>query len=91
MEYNELLRTFNQGDIALIKSLLQAEGIDYYLKGENFNLVRPLADPPIFMVREDQYPEAKEIIKGLNISFGSKTAKEGSPEGPDNEDIFKND
>lgn len=79
MEYRELVRTFNQGDIALIKSMLLAEGIEYYLKGEDFNLVRPLAVPPIFMVREDQYQEAQEIIKGLNVSFGIKTTRECSP------------
>lgn len=87
MEYKELLRTFNQGDIALIKSLLLAEGIDYYLQGEDFNLVRPLALPPVFMVREDQYQEAQDIIQGLNISFGSKSAREFLPEDLGEDDV----
>ena len=65
MDYKELLRTFNQGDIALIKSILEAEKIEYYLKGENFNLVRPLAVAPIFMVRADQLDTAKEVIGEL--------------------------
>ena len=65
MEYKELLMTFNQGDIALIKSLLEAEGVVYYLKGENFNLVRPLAEAPMFMVREDQLKKAQEVIKNF--------------------------
>ncbi|HPB68032.1 MAG TPA: DUF2007 domain-containing protein [Candidatus Omnitrophota bacterium] len=83
MAYVELVRTFNQGDIALIKSLLLAEGIEYYLQGEDFNLVRPLAVPPVFMVREEQYQDAREIIQGLNISLGSKTTKECSPDETD--------
>ncbi len=75
MEYKELLKTFNQGDIALIKSLLEAEGIDFYVQGETFNLVRPLAVPPVFMVREDQLQQARDIIQDLNISFSiNKTA-----------------
>lgn len=70
MEFKELIRTLNQGDIAFIKSLLEAEGIEYYLHGEHFNLIRPLIEPARFMVREDQFGKAQELIKDLTISYG---------------------
>ena len=69
-EYRELIRTFNQGDIALIKSLLDSESIEYFLQGENFNLVRPLAQAPIFMVKKDQFIQARDLIKDLDVSLG---------------------
>ena len=34
VEYQEILYTHNQGDIAVIKSILDSAGIIYYLKGE---------------------------------------------------------
>ena len=47
-----ILRTFNQVDVAMIKSFLEGN-VDYYFKDENFMSVRPLLEPSVLMVRED--------------------------------------
>ena len=45
IEYEEVLRTFNQADIAFIKSILDAAGMTYYFIGEHFTYVGPFAVP----------------------------------------------
>lgn len=71
IEYEELLSTYNQGDIAIIKSVLDAENIIYYFKGENFNLLRPLVQPAILMVSKDQLERAKGILKNYKLEYRS--------------------
>lgn len=67
--YEEILATFNPADIAMIKSLLDSEAIDYYFKGEFFNFVEPLIQPARLMVRQDQMDVAKEILSDLRIAY----------------------
>ena len=69
IEFEEILLTFNAGDIATVKSLLEEEGIDYYFQNEFFNYVQPLAQPARLMVRKDQAEEAREILKELKITY----------------------
>ena len=69
IEYEEILATFNPADIAIIKSLLDSEDIDYYFKGEFFNFVEPLIQPARLMVRQDQAQSAHEILSDLRISY----------------------
>ena len=63
VDFSEILRTYNQGDIALLKSILNDNEIVYYFKGENFNTLRPLIEPTSLMVRYDQASEVKELLK----------------------------
>ena len=69
IDFKEVLTTYNPGDVAFIKSLLESEGIQYFFKGENFMYVRPLADPARLMIRADQVEEAVELLKNVQLSF----------------------
>jgi hypothetical protein len=59
----------NQGDIALIKSILEDANIDYYVFGENFLSVDPLIQPAKFFVNENQIDEVKELLKDIKLSI----------------------
>lgn len=69
VEFEEVLRTYNQGDIALIKSVLDAAAIEYFFQGEIFNLVDPLIQPARLRVRKDQAGDARELLKGLSFNY----------------------
>lgn len=69
IDFKEVLTTYNPGDVAFIKSLLESEGIQYFFKGEHFMYVRPLADPARLMIRSDQVEEAVELLKNVQLSF----------------------
>ena len=64
-----VLSTYNLGDISLIRSLLDNEGIEYFLQGENTAYIRGYMDPTILMVREDQVSIVKELLKEFKINF----------------------
>ena len=65
MTYVELIRTYNQADVALIRSLLQSEEILHYVHGERFSLLRPFLQPARIMVAEDRIEEARELISQI--------------------------
>lgn len=67
MEFKELIRTFNKGDIAFLKSLLESEQIEFYCHGEYFSLCHHMVEPVRIMVREDQLEKAQNLIKDLKI------------------------
>ena len=67
--FEEILSTFNLGDIALIKSILDDAKIEYYFRGEIFNQVDPLIQPAILVVRKDQVVTARYLLSNMNVSF----------------------
>jgi hypothetical protein len=69
--YEELIFTYNPGDSALLKSLLDGEGIQYYIQGETFAPYYYHALPMRFFVRKGQLSEAREIIKDLDLRITS--------------------
>lgn len=69
IDYKEVLSTYNPADIAFLKSFLDSEGIQYFFKGENFMHIRPLADPARLMVRVDQFDEAVQMLKDIELSY----------------------
>lgn len=79
VDYKEVLATFNPSDIALIKSILDAEKITYFLQGEHF---LPLALPARLMVKVDQAEQAREILKDLKLSFLGVNVSKDSEENP---------
>jgi uncharacterized protein YbaR (Trm112 family) len=67
--YIELLSSLNQGDIALIKSMLDDAKIFYYVVGENFLAIRPLLEPARFFVNEQQLKEAADLLKDFKLNI----------------------
>ena len=68
IDYKAVLSTFRPGDIAIIKSILDGEGITYFFQGENFTYLDPLVVPARLMVKKDQVEKAKEILKDFKFS-----------------------
>jgi hypothetical protein len=67
-KYRQLGSNFNAGEIAIIKSILDGAGIDYYFKGERFQTIHAqYVDPAILMVWEEQYKEAKKLLGNLKL------------------------
>jgi Putative prokaryotic signal transducing protein len=69
IDFVSIVRTFNPQDIAIIRSILDGSGIEYYIQGEEGVLVRPLVDPANVMVVKDQAADAIELLKDLDLSF----------------------
>lgn len=66
-KYIQVTSSINQGDIGIIKSLLDDANIDYYVFGENFLIIDPLIQPARVFVERDQVEEAKRILKDVDI------------------------
>ena len=69
IEFVPVMETHNAGDRVLIKSLLDAEGIVYYIQNEFVAPYLLNALPMRIMVRKDQAASAREILKGLDLSY----------------------
>ncbi|MFH1197874.1 MAG: hypothetical protein V1720_19390 [bacterium] len=65
----ELCTSLNQGDIALIKSILDDSGIYYYTSGENFLSMSPLLESVRFFVDQTQVEDAKELLKDFELNI----------------------
>jgi len=72
--YEEILRTYNPIDIAMVKSLLDHERIDYFFRDEFFGYAYPWAQPSRLMVRREQAFEAREILRELTLSYSVSAA-----------------
>ncbi len=78
LEFEEILISLNPGDVAMIKSLLESEGITYYFRGESSY---PFAPPTRLMVQKDRADEAREILDGLETSEDVTPEDSGSDDG----------
>jgi len=65
----EILSTYNQADIAFIKSLLDNERVEYFFVGENFNQIGQLIQPATLVVRKDHAERSREVLKNLKVTF----------------------
>jgi len=78
-EYEEVLSTQNAGDQAFIKSLLDAEGITYYIQGEYAAPYLYHALPLRVMVRRSEAEKARAILKDAELAYhygGGKTEED---------------
>ena len=69
MKYVRVFSTNKQSQLAFVKSLLIAAGIDYQTTNENLNLVHGMADGYTLMdvlVPKDRADEARELLKDLD-------------------------
>ncbi len=85
VEYEEILSTFNPIDIALVKSLLDPERVEYFFRDEFFGYIQPWAQPARLMVRKEDAFEAREILRDLTLSYAVSPGG-GAPEGPPGEE-----
>jgi hypothetical protein len=69
LDYKEILSTNNPGDVALLKSLLDAENIAYSFQGEYASPFVGHAIPIKLYIRKDQVPLTVELLKELKLSF----------------------
>ncbi|SHK17219.1 putative signal transducing protein [Desulforamulus aeronauticus] len=64
IDYELIYSTFNPGEVALIKSLLESENITYFISGENLLYV-PLFEPAKVLIKKDQAMKAREILSAM--------------------------
>jgi hypothetical protein len=64
-----VMSTYNPGDIATIKPVMENAEIEYYFQGENFADLYPLVQPAILYVRRGQEARAKELLADTHINY----------------------
>jgi len=72
----------NESELAMLKSILEADGIAYFVKNDNFGSLRvgiqiPLVNSRIIMCPTDQYERASELIRDY---LGNTALKTDQPE-----------
>lgn len=68
-EFVEILSTYNQGDIALIKSILDDERAEYFFVGENFSQIGQLIQPATLIVRKEHAGRVRDALKHIKVTF----------------------
>ncbi len=63
MKMIEVYSTYNPGDIAFIKSVLDSEDIHYYFQGENSNMLVAAGAYARLLVQDDQAQRVREILQ----------------------------
>ncbi len=62
-EMVEVFSTYNPGDIAFVKSVLDGEDIHYYFQGENTAMLVAAGAYARLLVRADQAGRVREILQ----------------------------
>ena len=68
-EFQEVLSTYNQADIALIKSILDDEKVEYVWVGENFSQIGQLIQPATLVVRKEHVKRTRDVLNHLDVTF----------------------
>ena len=61
--FETVMTSFNQGEIALAKSLLESNDIQCFVQGESFNSLFRTSIPVSIKVPEEYSNQAKEVLK----------------------------
>ena len=64
-----VMSTYNVGDMAVIKPVLENAEIEYYFQGENFTVIDPLIQPAVLYVRRGQEVRAKELLADTHMRY----------------------
>jgi hypothetical protein len=64
----EVFSTFNEADIALIKSILDGEEIIYDFQGEFFHQMGISVTPVRLLVSEDEAERVRDILRELDLA-----------------------
>jgi hypothetical protein len=68
INFIEILRTNNLVDLAFIKGILDNKGINYFIKGEIMQNIRPV-DPAILMVEQSEAEKAIKLLKNVKLTY----------------------
>ena len=63
----EVFSTYQQGDIAFIKSVLDGEGITYFFQGESSIMIIGAGAYARLLVKADEAQRAREILQELGF------------------------
>jgi hypothetical protein len=64
----KILETDSLSDIALIKSVLDAERIEYFIQGENAKFLQPMG-PAILMVAREDVEKTTKVLRPMNLNY----------------------
>ena len=67
VEMVEIFSTYNPGDIAVIKSVLDGEAIHYFFQGENTNLMVGGGAYARLLVQADQVERVRDILQEMEF------------------------
>jgi hypothetical protein len=77
----EVLATYNPGDVAILRSVLDANAVEYFMHNEHFAHLRPMVEPTRLLVRGEQVELVQDLLKNLRLNFGTLIVPR--PEAPD--------
>jgi len=63
----EVFSTYDPGKIAVIRSVLDGEGIHYFFQGEHINLLIAAGSRPRLLVHEDDADRVRDILRELEF------------------------
>ena len=63
--FKTVMISFNQGEIAIAKSLLESNNIQCFVQGESFNSLFRTSIPVSIKVSEGNFNQAQEVLKEL--------------------------
>jgi len=66
-EFVEVFSTYQQGDIAFIKSVLDGEGITYFFQGESSVMLIAAGAYARLLVKAEEVQRAREILQELGF------------------------